>query len=95
MQDGMIGYPVPHRVCPAGDHCDPKQPLPFICLTSQKNYMSVYPGYVYGHSSRERWFREAWAKTGKKAAKGEVNQADSSRSASAPLWLEWNFLKIP
>ena len=29
MQYGMIGYYVPHRVFPAGYHCDPKQPLPF------------------------------------------------------------------
>ena len=29
MQYGMIGYYVPHKVYPAGYHCDPKQPLPF------------------------------------------------------------------
>ena len=28
MQYGMIGYYVPHRIHPAGYHCDPKQPLP-------------------------------------------------------------------
>jgi hypothetical protein len=43
MQYGMIGYYVPHRVYPAGYHCDPRQPLPFAGLASQKNYMSVYP----------------------------------------------------
>ena len=42
MQYGMIGYYVPHRVYPAGYHCDPKQGLPFAGLASQKNYMSVY-----------------------------------------------------
>jgi hypothetical protein len=35
MQYGMIGYYVPHRVYPAGYHCDPKQPLPFAGLGSQ------------------------------------------------------------
>ena len=36
IQYGMIGYYVPHRVYPAGYHCDPKQPLPFAALASQK-----------------------------------------------------------
>lgn len=70
MQYGMIGYYVPHRVYPAGYHCDPRQPLPFICLASQKNYMSLYLGCVYG-SAREQPFREAWAKTGKKLDLGK------------------------
>jgi hypothetical protein len=70
MQYGMIGYYVPHRVYPPGYHCDPSQPLPFICLASQKNYMSVYLGCVYG-PEREKPFREAWAKTGKKLDMGK------------------------
>jgi len=70
MQYGMIGYYVPHRVYPPGYHCDPKQPLPFICLASQKNYMSLYLGCVYG-PGREQPFREAWAKTGKKLDMGK------------------------
>ena len=71
MQYGMIGYYIPHTVYPPGYHGDPKQPLPFICLASQKNYMSVYLGCVYGSAERERWFREAWAKTGKKLDMGK------------------------
>ena len=71
MQYGMIGYYVPHRVYPAGYHCDPKQPLPFVCLASQKNYMSVYLGCVYGHAEQERWFQKEWAKTGKKLDMGK------------------------
>jgi len=71
MQYGMIGYYVPHRIYPPGYHCDPKQPLPFICLASQKNYMSVYLGCVYGEHETARWFREAWAETGKKLDMGK------------------------
>jgi hypothetical protein len=70
MQYGMIGYYVPHRVYPPGYHCDPRQPLPFICLASQKNYMSLYLGCVYG-PDLEKPFREAWAKTGKKLDMGK------------------------
>ncbi len=70
MQYGMIGYYVPRRAYPPGYHCDPKQPLPFICLASQKNYMSLYLGCAYG-PGRERPFREAWANTGKKLDMGK------------------------
>lgn len=39
---GMVGWDVPHSLYPAGYHCDPKQPLPFIGLASQKNFIAVY-----------------------------------------------------
>jgi hypothetical protein len=71
MQYGMIGYYVPHRVYPAGYHCDPKQPLPFVSLAAQKNHMALYLGCVYGHPENERWFHKAWAKTGKKLDMGK------------------------
>jgi Domain of unknown function (DU1801) len=71
IQYGMIGYYVPHRVLPAGYHCDPKQPLPFAGLASQKNYMSLYLMCAYGDSTLSKWFREAWAKTGKKLDMGK------------------------
>lgn len=71
MQYGMIGVYVPHRVYPPGYHCDPKQPLPFACLASQKNYMSLYLGCVYGDTPLARWFHKAWAKTGKKLDMGK------------------------
>ena len=51
MQYGMIGYYVPHRVYPAGYHCDPKQPLPFAHLASQKNHMALYLMCIYTDST--------------------------------------------
>jgi Domain of unknown function (DU1801) len=69
MQYGMIGYYVPHRVYPPGYHCDPRQPLPFACLASQKNYMSLYLMTVY--ESGDTWFQREWAKTGKKLNMGK------------------------
>jgi hypothetical protein len=71
MQYGMIGYYVPHSVYPAGYHCDPKQPLPFAGLASQKNHMSLYLMCVYGNPGHEAWFRTAWAKTGKRLDMGK------------------------
>jgi hypothetical protein len=71
MQYGMIGYYVPHKVFPAGYHCDPKQPLPFASLASQKSHMAIYLMCIYGQPEQEKWFREAWAKTGKKLDMGK------------------------
>lgn len=71
IQYGMIGYYVPHRVFPPGYHCDPKQPLPFASIASQKNHMAVYLMCTYGSPEEDKWFREAWAKTGKKLDMGK------------------------
>lgn len=71
MQYGMIGFYIPHRVYPAGYHCDPKQPLPFICLASQKNHLSLYLMTIYGSGEHESWFRGQWAKSGKKLDMGK------------------------
>ena len=80
MQYGMIGYYVPHRLFPAGYHTDPKQPLPFAALASQKNHMALYLMGVYcgctagpgGETRDTLWFREAWARTGKKLDMGKA-----------------------
>ena len=71
MQYGAIGFYVPHKIYPDGYHCDPKQPLPFAGLASQKNYMSLYLMYCYGDGQEEDWFRTQWAKTGKKLDMGK------------------------
>lgn len=73
MSYGMIGYYVPHSVYPPGYHCDPKLPLPFAGLASQKNAMSVYILTVYSDESdpHSHWFREAWRATGKKLDMGK------------------------
>ena len=71
MSYGMIGYHVPHSIYPAGYHCDPKQPLPFAGLASQKNHMAFYLMCVYSDTEYEKWFREAWAKSGKKLDMGK------------------------
>lgn len=71
IQYGMIGYYVPHRVFPPGYHCDPKQPLPFASLASQKSHMALYLMCVYGDPKEEKFLRERWAKTGKKLDMGK------------------------
>ncbi|MBK8915648.1 MAG: DUF1801 domain-containing protein [Phycisphaerales bacterium] len=71
MAYGAIGYYVPHRIYPAGYHCDPRLPLPFAGLGSQKNYMSLGILFNFGCSDEEQRFRAAWLRTGKKLDMGK------------------------
>lgn len=75
MQYGMIGYVIPHKIYPAGYHCDPKQPVPFAGLASQKNHMSVYLTCMYvdgDGGERAKKFEAAWKATGKKLDMGKA-----------------------
>ena len=67
MNYGMIGYVVPHSLYPAGYHCDPKLPLPFLGLASQKNNISFYHMGIYADPKLLDWFTKNYAKdvTGK------------------------------
>ncbi len=53
---GMIGYVVPHSKYPAGYHCDPKLPLPFVNLASQKNFIALYHSGIYADPDLMAWF---------------------------------------
>lgn len=64
MSYGMIGYVVPHSLYPAGYHCDPKLPLPFINLASQKQYIALYHMGIYADPDLLKWFLEAYAQKG-------------------------------
>lgn len=62
MSYGMIGYVVPKSIYPAGYHCDPKLPLPFMAIASQKNFIAVYHMAVYGDKSLYDWFTDEYPK---------------------------------
>ena len=69
---GMITYSVPHRVFPAGYHCNPKLGLPYASLASQKNHMALYFMCLYAADTEfVQWFHAEWAKTGKKIEMGK------------------------
>lgn len=53
---GMMGWAVPHSMYPAGYHCDPKQPLPFLGIASQKNFIAFYHMGVYANKELLDWF---------------------------------------
>ena len=62
---GMLGYVVPHSIYPAGYHCTPKLPLPFINLASQKNTISLYHMGIYGDKNLLDWFVAEYSKYAK------------------------------
>ena len=62
MNYGMIGYVVPHTLYPSGYHCDPKLPLPFMNIASQKNFVAVYHMGIYVDPTLLKWFISEYAK---------------------------------
>jgi len=72
MSYGMIGYHVPLRIYPDGYHCDPKMPLPYVSLASQKNHMAIYMMGLYMDPDDTAWFTKAWQATGKKLDMGKA-----------------------
>lgn len=58
----MIGYFVPHSVYPNGYHCDPKQPLPFMNIASQKNFVAFYHMGMYAKKELLDWFTKEYPK---------------------------------
>lgn len=62
---GMIGYVVPHSTYPEGYHCDPKLPLPFINIASQKNFIALYHMGMYAKPDLLEWFSTEYPKHAK------------------------------
>ena len=62
---GMMGYAVPHSLYPNGYHCDPKQPLPFIGIASQKNFIALYHMGIYADQNLCKWFTDEFKKVSK------------------------------
>lgn len=65
MSYGMIGYVVPHALYPDGYHCDPSQPLPFLNIASQKNFVAVYHMGMYADKKLCSWFVKEYPKHSK------------------------------
>ncbi len=56
MSYGMLGYVVPHEIYPNGYHCDPKLPLGFFNIASQKNSINIYHMVLYADKNLYDWF---------------------------------------
>lgn len=59
---GMLGYVIPHTVYPSGYHCNPKLPLPFMNMASQKNFIAVYSMVLYAKPDLMDWFVSEYSK---------------------------------
>ncbi|WP_373707828.1 DUF1801 domain-containing protein [Kaistella sp.] len=59
---GMIGWSIPLETYPAGYHCTPNTPLPFINLASQKNFIALYHMGIYAEPNLLNWFVAEYAK---------------------------------
>ena len=59
---GMIGYVVPHSIYPKGYHVTPELPLPFLNITSQKNFIGVYHMGIYSNPELLKWFTNEYPK---------------------------------
>ena len=65
MSYGMLGYVIPHSLYPKGYHCDPKLPLPFLAIASQKNFIAIYHMGIYADNKLLKWFTDAFSKQSK------------------------------
>ena len=62
ISSGMINYVVPLSRYPQGYHVKKNEPLPFIALASQKNYIALYHMGLYGNKDLEEWFIDEYTK---------------------------------
>lgn len=56
----MLAFVVPKSIYPAGYHCKPEEPLPFISIASQKNFIALYHIGIYANEELYNWFVESY-----------------------------------
>ena len=71
MQYGMPSWYLPHSEYPDGYHCDPKQPLPFASVASQKKHIGIYLFCIYCDAEEQERFVTEWKETGKRLDMGK------------------------
>lgn len=62
MAYGIPAFVVPHHLYPSGYHVNPDEPLPFISIASQKNFIAMYHMGLYSSSELLKWFQQEYAK---------------------------------
>lgn len=62
MSYGMIGYVIPHSLYAPGYHANPKEPVPFISLASQKNHIAFYHMALQLFPDILTWFTDEYAR---------------------------------
>lgn len=64
MQYGMPAWFLPLAAYPRGYHCNPRQPVPFASIASQKNHVGIYLFCVYSNPDAKELFVREWRETG-------------------------------
>ena len=65
IQYKMPSFVVPKSIYPAGYHCTPAEPLPFISFASQKNFIAIYHMGLYSLPELYEWFVNEYPKHSK------------------------------
>lgn len=60
--NGFLQYVVPFERYPSGYHTNPKEPLPFISIASQKNFIAFYHLGLYAFEDIYSWFVDEYSK---------------------------------
>ena len=60
--DASFSYVVPRTSYPAGYHCDPRQPLPFITVERKKGGITIHHMGLYADESLRDWFLAEYPK---------------------------------
>ncbi|MBW8359528.1 MAG: DUF1801 domain-containing protein [Weeksellaceae bacterium] len=63
---GMMGWNVPLENYPNGYHCTPGEPLPFMGMASQKNFIAFYHMGMYADKELHDWFVSEYPKHSKR-----------------------------
>jgi uncharacterized protein YdhG (YjbR/CyaY superfamily) len=63
---GMMGWNVPLKTYPDGYHCTPGEPLPFLGMASQKNFIAFYHMGMYADKELHDWFVAEYPKHSKR-----------------------------
>ena len=61
-KDGFVYFSVPHSIYPSGYHVTPEEPLPFIGIASQKNFIAFYHLGIYAFGDILKWFEFEYSK---------------------------------
>ena len=85
MQFGMIGWYVPLSVYPAGYGENPKVPLSFVTLASQKSGMVLHFLCFYGHPTLRDWFISEWSDWEERHRRKAASSGERSRERSESI----------
>lgn len=62
MQHGLPAWAVPMAVYPAGYHCTPSDPVPYMQVASRAKQIVVYSMAMYARADWLAWFEDEYAK---------------------------------